>query len=362
MVCFASYGQTLDGYKREIQEAESAGIDGFALNVGAWDDSQAYYKARVKLIFDAAEQLGTGFKLFFSVDFENASNTVNMVEAYAQRTNSFRYQGKLVLSSYGHNDVPAMGWTGVDWTNAIIGKLKQDGYSVFFIPHFFPSPVQELPGYTDAQSILSKYGNLLDGLFLFVAAGLPGQLSQCNSNYTAAVQAKGKLSMASVCPHYWGCVQQSLGRRYFETDGGEGLVQQWTSIITNQPDWVEIVTWNDWNESTYLCPIDDPALYFSGLQVPKRNCHAGYLELSKHFISWYKTSVEPVVNRDSVFCFYRIHPKTALASNTNDSPVTWFIGNVQDTFYASVLLTASADLIVKTGGNTITNSIAAGLS
>src|SRR5258708_4480116 len=140
MVCFATYGDTVDGYKREIQEAQAAGIDGFALNVGAWDDSQAYYKSRVALIYNAAEQLNSGFKLFFSVDFENATNTVSMVETYANRTNSFRYQGKLVLSSYGHNDVPATGWTGVDWTNAIIGKLVKDGHPVFFIPHFFSSP------------------------------------------------------------------------------------------------------------------------------------------------------------------------------------------------------------------------------
>lgn len=361
MVCFATYGESIDGYKREIQEAQAAGIDGFALNVGAWDDPQAYYKTRVSLMYNAAEQLATGFKLFFSVDFENASNTVAMVEQFAGRTNSFRYAGKLVLSSYGHNDVPAMGWTGVDWTNAIIGKLTKDGYPVFFVPHFFPSPVQELPGYSDAQSILRKYGNLLDGLFLFVAAGLPPQLAQCNSNYTAAVHGVQKLSMASVAPHYWGCVQASLGRRYFESDGGEGLALQWSSIITNQPDWVEIVTWNDWNESTYLCPIDDPSQYFSGAQTPKRYCHGGYLELSKHYISWYKNGVEPPINHDALFCFYRTHSKTAVASNTNDLPVTWFIGNVQDTSYSSVLLLAPASLEIRSGATATTNTLAGGL-
>lgn len=360
MVCFASYGETLDGYKLEIQEAQAAGIDGFALNVGAWDASQAYYQTRVGLIYTAAEQLGTGFKLFFSVDFENATNTVSMVEQYANRTNSFHYQGKLVLSSYGHNNVPAAGWTGVDWTNAIIGRLVKDGYPVFFVPHFFPSPVQELPGYSDAQYILQTYGNLLDGLFLFAAAGLPGTLAQCNSNYTAAVHATNKLSMASVSPHYWGCVQTSLGRRYFESDGAEGLDLQWRSIIQNQPDWVEIVTWNDWNESTYLCPIDDPAVYFPGL-TPKRNPHVGYLELSKHYITWYKTGTEPIINRDGVLAYYRVHPKSALASNTNDPPVTWFIGNVHDTFYVTTFLAAPAVVEIKSGGTTTTNSVASGI-
>jgi glucan endo-1,3-alpha-glucosidase len=266
-----------------------------------------------------------------------------------------------VLSSYGHNDVPIAGWTGVDWTNTVIGRLAKDGHPIFFIPHFFSSPVQELPGYVEAQSILQKYGNLLDGLFLFVAAGLPTQLAHCNSNYTLAVHSVQKVFMASVSPHYWGCAQPSLGRRYFENDGGEGIVLQWRSIIANQPDWVEIVTWNDWNESTYVCPIDDPGLFFVGAQTPRRYCHAGYFELSKHYISWYKNGVEPKIAQDRLFCFYRAHPKATIASNTNDIPVTWFIGDVQDNVYASVFLTAPADLEIVSGNTATTNSLPLGL-
>src|SRR5262245_41178400 len=94
MVCFATYGETMEGYRREILEAQSANIDGFALNVGAWDDVQPYYKRRVKLMYDAAEQLDSGFKLFFSVDFDGSSNIVDMIQTYAARPNSFRYQDK----------------------------------------------------------------------------------------------------------------------------------------------------------------------------------------------------------------------------------------------------------------------------
>jgi glucan endo-1,3-alpha-glucosidase len=85
------------------------------------------------------------------------------------------------------------------------------------------------------------------------------------------------------------------------------------------------------------------------------------LELSKHYISWYKTGVEPVIVRDSLYCFYRVHPKKAAASNTNDLPVTWFIGNVEDTLYASVFLTAPADLEIISGNKAATNSLGAGL-
>src|SRR5262245_45612125 len=156
MVAYATYGETVEAYRREIMEAQAANIDGFALNVGAWDDVQSYYKRRVALIYQAAEELGTAFTLFFSVDFEDPTNIVNMVESYANRTNTFRYHGKVVLSSYGHNPVPSMGWPGMDWTNAIIGKLTQDGTPIFFIPYFFSDPVHELPNSTDAYQVLTN--------------------------------------------------------------------------------------------------------------------------------------------------------------------------------------------------------------
>jgi len=68
MVCFAPYGERVEDYKREIQLAQAAGIDGFALNCGAWHN-EPHYPRRTKAIYRAAHELGTGFKLFFSVDF-----------------------------------------------------------------------------------------------------------------------------------------------------------------------------------------------------------------------------------------------------------------------------------------------------
>ena len=361
MVCYATYGENLEGYEREIREAQAAGIDGFALNVGAWDNVQTYYKTRVELMYQAAEQLGTGFKLFFSVDFENPSNTVSMVQSYANRTNTFRYQGKIVLSAYGHNDVPSKGWAGVDWSN-ILSQLNTNGVPIFFVPFFIPQIVNELPSYTDGVGIMQKYGNLLDGLFWYGAAGLPPQLVQCNSNYNAAIHASGKLFMASVAPQYWGCVQYSVGRRYYEFNGGKGFISQWQSIISNQPDWVEIVTWNDFNESSYISPVDDPGKYESQLNTPHRYSHKGYLALSKRYITWYKQGIDPGISSDSIFFCYRPHAKNLVASDTSDIPVTWFTGDVQDTFFVTASLTAPGTIVINSGGSVTTNSLPAGMS
>jgi glucan endo-1,3-alpha-glucosidase len=233
---------------------------------------------------------------------------------------------------------------------------------VFFVPFFYPNPTTELPQYQDAVNILNTYSNILDGLFLFGAAGLPYQLAQCNSNYTLAVHAAGKLFMAGVSPHYWGCKQPSIGRRYFEFDGGEGTSLQWSTVIAAQPDWVEIVTWNDFNESTYISPVEDPGQYFGELVTPHRYSHKGYLELSKHYITWFKSGQEPTIQNDALYYFYRTHPKNAVASVTNDIPVTWFLGNVQDTLNATVFLVQPAQLTIASGINRTTNSLPIGIS
>jgi len=357
MVCFATYGQTIDGYKREIQEAQAAGLDGFALNMGAWNNTDTYYQTNTALMYAAAEQLGTGFKLFFSVDFYDGTNSdaVGMVLSYAQRTNTFRQNGKVVLSTYDGN---GMGWP------AIRSQIATNGVDTFFIPYLLSIPVHELPGYADALSILStnRWANAVDGLFLWAAAGLPDQLVQCNACYREACREQGYPFMASCSPHYWGNGQISLGRRYFESQGGEGTVLQWMSIINTQPDWVEICTWNDFQESTYISPVDDPGKYSSSLTSPRRYCHSGYLELAKHFINWYKTGSEPPTERDALYYFYRTHPKDAVASNTNDVPVTTRIGDVEDLIYSTVFLIAPAQLEIQSGPTSTTNLLGAGMT
>src|SRR5262249_9402669 len=190
----------------------------------------------------------------------------------------------------------------------------------------------------------------------------PEELAQSNSNYIAAAHAFGKVSMASVAPHYWGCKQPSVGRRYFEFDGGEGIQTQWASIIANRPDWVEINTWNDFSESTYVSPVDNAGSYFPDLMSPRRYCHSAYLELSKRFITWYKSGASPTNNTDLLCYFSRTHPKNAVALDTNDVPVTWWVGDAQDRLYTTTFLTAPSQLEISSGGTVTTNSLPAGWS
>lgn len=353
MICYPTYGASVQGFERDIQDAQAAGIDGFALDIGAYDDpAQAYYNANVAYMYSAAEALGTGFKLFFSIDLmTNTTAIVQAISTYANRANTFHQGTNVVVSTYLDN--------GIDWQNGVFAPLSQMGISVCFVPDFPSSLPTWDTSYQDATNILETYSNMLSGLFWFGAGELPSQLASCNSNYTAAVHQAGKIFMASATPAYWGCNQPQNGRRYFEFDGGEGTVTQWQSIIASQPDWVDITTWNDFGESTYVSPVGNPALSEPQIATPIRYCHSGYLDLTKRYIAWYKTGVPPVINQDALYYFYRIHSTNLVAAT--DIPVTEFYGDVSNVVYNTLFLTAPAQLQVVSGTNSATYSLGAGL-
>src|ERR1700744_5022091 len=93
-------------YQREIREAQSMGIDGFAVNAGGWF-REPYYIRYAAQMFEAARRLHSGFKLFFSVDF-CCGNTIDEAEDMVRRFAGnpryadvyFRYKGGAVLSTF----------------------------------------------------------------------------------------------------------------------------------------------------------------------------------------------------------------------------------------------------------------------
>lgn len=147
------------------------------------------------------------------------------------------------------------GEQGLDWKGKILDPLRAEGINVCFVPFFYPRPnITELPDEQAVKAHYLKWADTVDGMFYFGAGGTDVQLAASNAAYTKVMHDYHKISMASFTPFYWGN-SQSNGRRYFETEGGKGTEVQWLSIIKSQPEWVEIVTWNDFNES-YICPIN----------------------------------------------------------------------------------------------------------
>ena len=91
--------------------------------------SDSWEQAQVANAYAAAKALGTGFKLFISFDFTSLScslsNTVSLVNTYAQHTNQFKYNGKPFISSYEGGCLGNSGWQSL--------KQQTNGYVMPFI-------------------------------------------------------------------------------------------------------------------------------------------------------------------------------------------------------------------------------------
>ena len=354
MVCLPTAGpsSTVQDFKNEILQAQARGIDGFALNCGEWTRKNTTYKQRVSLIYQAAKNLGTRFKLFISADMTTGltnDEIADMVETFRDHPNQMRHQGRPVLSSFGGNQP----WT--DFITSTFGPSPCPHPAVFSVPFYYAHGVKgnpvELPTLAQSQEIYAQNPKL-DGFFYFGAAGAPAALASCIRETASVWRGANKLFMAPVTPYYRG-----FGGNYrvFEYEGYEGLIKQWQAAIESA-DWVEMVTWNDWGESSYFAPFGAPNTTlgtWSNLAYKSSLCHTGYLDLSSYYIRWFKLGYPPAIQKDTLYYAYRLHQASTQGltySGTNQTLGTPNgASNLKDNIYVTVLSKDRAQLAVCIG-------------
>jgi glucan endo-1,3-alpha-glucosidase len=364
MLAFATYGATTAGYEHDIRNAQAAGIDGFALNAGGWiANRQSYYKTNATHMFAAANALGTGFKLFFSIDEccgNQASDAIDMITTFGNDPAYFKYHGKAVLSTFGaeHLGDPTFWWTNV------LTPLTNAGHPVFFVPSVCTRPCTETPTSAEITSMESTWNGISDGYLYWGIAGIPDYTSSppllpSTDAFASITAANNKIYIAPIAAQFWAAISPSAGRRYYEYSGGAGIQAMWNDVINTQkpqPQWVEIITWNDFSES-YETPATSDAVY-PWSTTPR----IAFTPINAYYAQWYKTGVQPTISNDQLYYFYRTHPKAATASADSYGPVTRFYGPVADDLYVTTFLTAAATLTVSSGGKISSYSLNAGIA
>ncbi len=337
MVCIPTYGgaSKVEDYQREIRAAQSAGIDGFALNCGGWTLREPHYKQRSLLIYQAAKELGTDFKLFISADYASgltSEETRDMVETFRTHPNQFRHEGKPVLSTFG----------GGRTQTEFVRKAFTGDRAICYVPFYYPTPAAEMPNQAQVEQVFRDHGADLDGFFHFGAAGTPAQITESNHRLAQKWLGAGKLFMAGITPYYRG-----LGGNYrvYDSRGVEGLARQWEGAIRDKATWVELVTWNDWGEASYLAPFGSAyeTHFWSGHWGPMLS-HAALLDASRYYIEWYKSGKQSKISEDTLFYAYRLHPKAVSADKLPGGA-----NKLADEVFASLFLTAPARFTIHSG-------------
>ncbi|MGX7002173.1 endo-1,3-alpha-glucanase family glycosylhydrolase [Caballeronia sp. KNU42] len=332
---------TVASYESECRDAHARGIDGFALNCGGWDLSEPHYKQRVLRLYDAAARLNFDFKLFVSADGRAQDEIEDIVATTRGLKAQLFVNNKPVLSAYAAG--------GKDFTNGAALMREARRLGAFFVPHFFPSSGERQISAREASEVAEHLGTA-DGYFYFGAAGSPNLIAKSTEALSVELRSRGKVFMAPVTPYYRG-LRAGTNYRAFETSGFSGMATEWEAAIASGATWVQIVTWNDWAESTYVAPIGGTGrAHVYDDRFGDLLSHTGYLDASRYYIEWFKSGSKPAITQDGLFYFYRLNP---LGQDHQYSPDAHDASTpprsrepLSSGIHVSVFLTAPAVLVV----------------
>jgi hypothetical protein len=115
---------------------------------------------------------------------------------------------------------------------------------------------------------------------------------------------------------------------------------------------IQIVTWNDFGESTNVEPVTS--------QYGDRG--TGLYDLTGYYATWFQTGSQPTITRDVLYYFYRKEPTTAAAPAQSQPMTMPFPQTPQNQIELLAFLTAPGTLSITINGQTTTQAAPAGVT
>ncbi|KAL5049507.1 glycosyl hydrolase family 71-domain-containing protein [Aspergillus fruticulosus] len=329
----------LDDWRTEIGLAQGAGIDAFVLNIANED---ATNDIALPIAFTAAYDMG--FQLLFSFDYAgngawDKSVVIDMINEYGSKETYFKNDGKPFVSTFeGPNNAD-------DWKDI----KKETG--CFFMPDWSS---------VGAQPAVNLGDGIADGLFSWDAwpKGPANMTTYPDASYYDFLGDKPY--MMPISPWFYtnlpGYDKNWLWR------GDDMWFQRWQQAISldRQPDFIEIISWNDYGESHYIGPLDDRQYdAFDIGRAPfnyvKDMPHDGWRETLPYYISMYKDG-SATVTEERLVAWYRVNKNGACSDggttgNTANQLQFEYSPNemMEDRVFYDVLLTSDAQVTVSIG-------------
>jgi glucan endo-1,3-alpha-glucosidase len=343
-------------WEDDMRAAKSQGIDGFALNMG----SEFWEPNHVQTAYRAAEVVGD-FKLFMSLDMSSlrcgspndASSLVNLIQSIGSSSAQARINGKVLVSTFAGETCNFGTGSVVAWKTQFKDPLAASGLPVYFIPAFFGEP-----------SAYASY-DWLDGQLNWNSGWPQGSqdisAGSTDDKYLSVLGSKGYMS--AVSPFFFTHFGPATWNKNWIYRSDDWLYcTRWEQVIAMRDKSVmtEILTWNDYGESSYIAGIKG-MLPITSHQWVDGFDHTGLSILTRYYSTAFKTGSYPAITQDSLTMWSRPHAAGANA-------VVDFIGRpnnsqwTDDNVYAVVLLTAPATVVLYSGSTSQEFSVPAGLS
>lgn len=373
MVGIVSDRTSAADYDSDMQIAKELGIDAFALNIGTDDFSEE------QLGYAYESAANNDMKVFISFDFNwfdpstDADTVGQTIAKFATESAQLQIDGAAFASSFSGD--------GLD-VSAVRAAAAID---VFFAPNFHPAETSDPGAQVDAA--LNWMGWNSDGenkapkpggTNVTVVDGDVHYREWLSTRSDSSLAKRSDLKyIAPVSPwfstHYGAEVSYS---KNFVFPSDLLWFERWNQILSLAPQYVEIITWNDYGESHYVGPLSSPHYDDGASKWVNDMPHDGFRDMAKPFIAAFKagaTSVDDYITEDQLIYWYRPTTSDAecdstdntMAAATNDSG-NYFHGkpngyqDLQDAVFVIAMLTADGTVTINSGGTTSTFDAVAG--
>lgn len=336
-----------------MKRAKAIGIDAFALNVGV----DGYTDTQLDLAYESAAN--NDMKVFISFDFnwfgtDEAERVGQIIATYGAKPAQLMVDGKVFASSFAGD--------GLD----VAALRSAAGVEVFWAPNFHPEQGTDFSVLDGALNWLGWDNN---GNNKAPDASGNVTVEQGDDAYIAALD--GKPYIAPVSPWFFTHFGPEVDYSKNWVFPGDFLwYDRWQQILSLQPRFLEIVTWNDYGESHYIGRLDSPHGDDGNSKWVYGFPHNGWLDMAVPFISAYHDGAAdpaPYITEDQIVYWFRPTLKgldcdatdTTLA-DANNSSGNYFKGRpygwetMEDKVYVVSLLTEPGSLTITVGGNPVT--------
>ncbi|KAK2627060.1 hypothetical protein QTJ16_003026 [Diplocarpon rosae] len=333
---------TQETWAQDITLARSVGLDAFVLNIAYPDANIA---AQVAHAFAAAEAAGADFKLFFAFDYLGGGerwpstgepSVVSYLNLYKSSPAYFLYNDVPFVSTFeGTSDIDAWAPEGV---------IRSAVGGIWFVPDWTSLG----PGG------FAPYLENVEGAFNWDMwpVGASNITTDLDQAWTDVLGSKSY--MMGLSPWFF---HSADSPKKWVWRGDDSWADRWTQAINFGAPFLQIVTWNDWGESSYIGPLRSPDEIpaGSGPYVDGQS-HESWLDFLPFYLAAYKGTPLPIT-RDQMQYWYRPAPAAAgstcgvVGGDSAQDGVPEISPNdiLTDAVFFSALLTSAAQVHVQIG-------------
>ncbi|KAI8453282.1 family 71 glycoside hydrolase [Phakopsora pachyrhizi] len=313
-----------EDWVEDMKLAKRNHIDAFAINIGR-DKTN---KRQIPLIYECAER--ESFHVFLSFDMcyygqpFSSKDVSEIIKMFVRRKGNFRFLGKPLVSTFSGEVSSTFLDNNPDYDTAWQSLKGNLGF-----------PVSDPSRTPSADGLLSW------------DAWCPVSLSADSTNIKKLLE-NGKQYAAPISAFFFKRLSDNEGDNYTYTTDHWFVIQKYLYIISCSPQFVELLSWNDYGESHYLRdPISSANLPHGTLysaSYVNGYPHEPLLDLISYFNLWFKTGKRPPISCSKAYMWYRCHPKEAKPTSRPFPSAPTSYSETIDSIYM-VLMISSTTLV-----------------